>query len=267
MRYSWLALGSMLLWQTAGLAQQPPQTQPPAQTPAVPAPVPAAVPLDPAHNPLDALLMNWETSMKKVDALATQCSRVEENKTFSTTKTFVGTAKYVRPNLGMLEMYQKDKPENFQKVVVNGSTIYNYVPQVKEVQVHHMPAPKSGQVADDNFLSFLFGMKAEEAKRRYDLKVVQEDQFYFYLGINPRFDADKADFRTARLVLNKDSLMPRQLWFAQPNGDTVTWDFPRIDTGARLVPTDFTKPAVPPGWKLKESQQVEQPRVIRQGGQ
>ena len=262
MRYSWLALAALLLGQSAGWAQQPPSTPP--VTPALP---PAAAALDPAHDPLDAVLVNWETAMKKVDTLAAQCSRVEDNKTFQVIKVFVGTAKYMKPNLGMLEMYQKDKPENFEKIVVSGSTLYQYVPGQKEIRQHHLPAAKPGQVADDNFLSFLFGMKAEEAKHRYDLKLLKEDQYYAYIGVNPRLDADKADFRTARLVLNKDSLMPRQLWFEQPNGDTITWDFPKIESGLRLNPAEFTKPAVPQGWKMVDQPQEQQPRVIRQGGQ
>jgi TIGR03009 family protein len=260
MRYSWLALAGLLLWQSAGRAQQPP-----SNPPATPAQPPAAA-LDPAHDPLDAVLVNWESAMKKVDTLAAQCSRIEDNKTFQVTKAFVGTAKYMKPNLGMLEMYQKDKPENFEKIVVSGPTIYQYIPAQKEIRQHHLPAPKSGQVGDDNFLSFLFGMKAEEAKRRYELKLTKEDQYYFYVGITPRLDADKADFRTARLVLNKDSLMPRQLWFEQPNGDTITWDFPKIESGLRLNPAEFTKPAVPQGWKMVDQPQERQP-VIRPAGQ
>jgi TIGR03009 family protein len=267
MRYSWLALGSLLVWHTAGWAQQPP---PPA--PAAPA-APAPQPLDPSHNPLDALLLNWQTAMTKVETLSAQCSRVDDNKTFNVTKVYVGRALYLKPNLGLLEMtqYQNNKPtENFEKIIVNGSVIYQYVPGQKEVRPIQMPAPKAGQVAEDNFLSFLFGMKAEEAKRRYTLTMVPDkanDPYYYYVDVLPRFDADKADFKRARLVLNKDSFMPRMLWFEQPNGDTVTWDFPKVQAGANLNKDDF-KPAVPPGWKMTETQRPpEQPRIIREGSQ
>ena len=259
MRTSWLAVVSLLLWQAAAPAQQPPTTPPLT---------PPAVGLDPAHVPLDAFLLRWEDAMKRVDTLAAQCSRVEENKTALVTKTYVGTAKYLRPNSGLLEMYQRDKPENFEKIVVSGGILYQYVPQLKEIHAHHLPPPRPGQVAEDNFLGFLFGMKAEEAKRRYDLTLQKEDQYYVYIGVTPRFPADKADFKQARLVLNRDTFMPRQLWFMQASGDTVTWDFPKIEAGVRLNPAEFAKPPVPKGWKMVDVRpQDQRPPVIRQGGQ
>jgi TIGR03009 family protein len=270
MRTPWLALASLLVWQATGWAQQPPAQLP--QTPAVPV-APAAAPLDPGHNPLDGLLVNWEGAMVKVESISAQCSRVDENKTFGATKVFVGRALYLKPNLGLLEMweYQKGKPtENFEKIVVNGSMVYQYIQAQKQVVPTQMPTPKGGQMAEDNFLAFLFGMKAQEAKRRYDIRMVEEkrnDPYYFYLDVLPRSDGDKADFKRARLVLNKDSYMPRQLWFERPNGDTVTWDIPKVQAGANLNKDDF-KPVVPKDWKMMEVQRpLEQPRIIRQGGQ
>jgi hypothetical protein len=56
--------------------------------------------------------------------------------------------------------------------------------------------------------------------------------------------------------------MPRQLWFSQPNGNETTWDIPRIESGVRLDRTEFTSPAVPPGWRL-----VRAPRPADAGGQ
>jgi TIGR03009 family protein len=295
MRYSWLALAGLLAWSAAAGAQQPTQTkpvqipaaQPPAQgqptqgapgqaQPALPpgqqpAP-PAAPPLDSEHNPLDKFLLRWEQEMKNVDTLAAQLSRVEENKTFQTVDVFVGTARYMKPNLASLEMQKKDKPDQTQKFVCSGQMLYEYAPAQKEIRAHPLPAPKPGQVSDDNFLSFLFGMKAEEAKRRYDIKVAKEDQWYVYLDVLPRFDADKADFQRARLVLNKDTFMPRQLWFEQPNKDTVTWDIPKIETKVPLKREEFLVPAVPQGWTMKQvsrASDMPPPRVVRpqdQGG-
>lgn len=266
MRYSWLALGGLLAWQTLAAAQPPAQTPP-----ATPGPPPAAAaPLDPAHDPLDAVLLNWEAAMKRVDTLqAPNCSRVENLKTFQITKTYLGIAKYMRPNMGLLYMSQKDKPDSFEEIVVNGSNLYQYLPQQKEIQAHRLPATQAA-MGDDSFLSFLFGMKAAEAKARYDLKLLNTDQYYYYVGVTPRRDEDKVDFRAARLVLNKDSLMPRQLWFEKPNGDTVTWDFPKIEVGIRLNPNEFSKPAVPSGWKLVDvpvREQTPPARVIRQNKQ
>jgi TIGR03009 family protein len=206
--------------------------------------------LDPAHNRLDGLLLRWEQEMRSVQTIVAQCQRTTVDKVFQETEVFDGTARYMKPNLAMLEMQKKGKQQVFEKYICTGTYLYEYAPQNQEVRVHELPAPKPGQVADDNFLSFLFGMKAEEARRRYDLKLVKEDDWYFYIEILPRFPADKADFAQARLVLNRQTFLPRELRFEQPNGNNVKWDIPKIESGVALNRNDFTSPAVPSGWRF-----------------
>jgi len=132
-----------------------------------------------------------------------------------------------------------------------------------------MPATRSGGVGDDNLLSFLFDMKAEEAKRRYDLKLIKEDDpYYIYIEVNPRFPADKQDFRKAWFALTRKDLLPRALRFEEPNGNMVKWDMPALEVGARLDPTEFSSPEIPRGWKVVRMPRVEMPpRVVRPNGQ
>src|SRR5262249_38513878 len=215
MRRFGFVLGGLLLWQAAAVAQQggpqnqPPGGQPPATRPATNPPAgagPAApAPLDPAKDRVDGLPLRWEQEMRKVQSLSAQLTRIEENKVFKQTDVFQGSARYLKAsdagkvtNLAMLEMRKKDKQDVWEKFVCTGALLYQWVPSQKEIRVHTLPPPKPGQVADDNFLSFLFGMKAEEAKKRYDLRFKGEDQYYFYVEIYPRFDQDRADFQKAR---------------------------------------------------------------------
>jgi TIGR03009 family protein len=238
MRYLFLALSGLLVWAAVAAAQQPPAQAPKAQ----PAP-------DPNAKKLDELLQRWEKEMKSVNTLSLDCTRTEKNNTFQYQDVFVGSAKYMKPNLAILEMKKKDKPAVFEKFICTGTFLYQYAPLQKEIRAHEL-AKKEGQVGNDNFLSFLFGMKAEEAKRRYDLKWVKEDKYYVYVQVLPRAVTDKADFQEARLVLNKDNCMPRQLWFRQPNGNEMTWDIPKIQPNIKLERTEFTAPSVPGGWKM-----------------
>jgi TIGR03009 family protein len=254
MRYCGLALAC--LWLSGGAlgAQQP-----------------AAPVLDPNHNRLDSLLLRWEQQMSSVKTILAQCTRTSLDKTFQESEVFEGVAKYMKPNLAMLEMAKKGKPQVFEKYICTGTYLYEYVPQNKVIRVHELPVPKPGQVADDNFLSFLFGMKAEEARRRYELTLVKEDQWYVYIKIQPRFPADRADFQEARLVLNNQTFLPRELWFMQPNGNEVKWDIPKVENGAALVRTDFTAPNIPQGWTLVRVPRASEgaprndgpPRVVR----
>ena len=68
------------------------------------------------------------------------------------------------------------------------------MPDQKEILVQKVE-PKPGQVVEDNFLAFLFGMKADDAKKRYKLTLLQPpkgDVWYHYVDVEPRDNADPA---------------------------------------------------------------------------
>jgi TIGR03009 family protein len=206
-------------------------------------------PAAPATATLDTHLNSWEQKMKAVESLVGPCARTEVDKTFQTTKVYEGTAQFLKPGMAILDLKNKQKPELFEKYICTGTFLYEYAPANKTIRVHELPQTKPGQ-PDDNFLSFLFGMKAEDAKKRYDLKMSKEDQYYVYVDIVPKLPADKVDFARAQLVLTKGTYLPRRLWFEQPNGNEVTWDLPKTEMNVRIDRTLFTAPQAPAGWTL-----------------
>src|SRR5262249_32368874 len=158
-----------------------------------------------------------EARMKEISSLEMNpIERIDKDVTFKMVNQWQGAAKYSKPNLASLWLKRKDKQEVWEKWVCSGAAIYQYVPAEKKIVIHQMPAKKAGEVSDENFLGFMCGMKAEDAKKRYPLQLSKDkenDQYYVYIDINPLEDRDKADFEVARLVLHKDSYLPRQLWF------------------------------------------------------
>lgn len=237
------------------------------------APPPATPPA--AGTTLDAVLLGWEKSMTAIKSLEVECRRTVLDKTFQTTDVFQGRAKFLRSPAGQgsrasLELFKTTdkglRPEIFEKYVCSGTYLYEYAPGSKVIRIHQLPPPRPGQVADDNFLSFLFGMKATEAKARYDLTLDAApagDKWYHYVRIRPKFAADKADFTQARLVLSIATMLPRQLWFHQPNGNEVTWDFPKVGHNVHIPVTEFAQPTLPTGWKWERVPAQTQPRVMR----
>ncbi len=215
---------------------------------------------------LDGYLQRWEQEMRKVQTLAAALQRTDTDKTFGTKTTFVGTAQYMKSgtgptslNLAALELKQQGKSEVADKFICTGTYLYKFEVAQKEIRAYKMPKPQPGQVADESFLGFLFGMRAEVAKRRYNLSFSKapdapngENQYYIYVDVTPRFPDDKAEFARARLVLNKDNFLPRQLWFEHPNGSETVWDIPRIQAGLTLDRRLFDAPKIVPGsgWKL-----------------
>jgi TIGR03009 family protein len=255
MRSFAIGLAAWVLATTAIQAQQPPAN-------------PAAPGVDPR---LEAVLGYWEKAMLNVQTLSAEVKRTKLDKTFQTTELFEGTAQFMRGGAGQtsraaLEMFKKNQPQVFEKYLCTGNFLYEWSPPNKVIRIHELPAPKAGQISEDSFLSFLFGMKAEEAKLRYHMAYVPppvNDKYYQYLSIRAKTPADKADFTEARLTLFASNYLPRQLWFLQPNGDEVTWDFPRVTTPANLTATSFGHPQLPPGWQFVRIPLQNPPRVLR----
>lgn len=233
------------------------------------APLPSA---SPQSNQLDVVLANWERAMAEMQSMVAVLSRTTIDKVFQSNEVFEGTAKFVKgqkPGQGAnasLELKKKNQPEIYEKFVCNGALLYEYAPQTKVIRVHQMPPPRPGQVADDNVLSLLFGMRAMEAKKRYKLThVPANDKWYHYIRIEPLMPADKADFTEARLVLFQKDSMPRQLWFQQPNGNEVTWNFERIIANASVDMNEFNINRLPgPDWRVQQMPAQPAARVIRQ---
>jgi TIGR03009 family protein len=250
MHYRWCFSIMLLGAGMAALAGQPAPPAPPA--------------LDPAKNPIDAILVRWEQAMGGITSLTTEVTRISEDKVFQTTDTYSGGAKYLKPNKAMLWLVHTKKPQDFEQLICNGPIVYKWEPSRKEIHIHQLPPAKQGKVGDDNFVSMLFGMKAVDAKKRYELTLLPpppNSPPFHYILVVPRDPGDKAEFTRARLVLTPDSYLPRQIWFELPNGNTTTWDFTKLTTNVPLEAREFGEPKPPPGWQLKRVAPAPPPPV------
>src|SRR5579875_490425 len=187
-----------------------------AQPAAQPTPTP---PTTTDSKALDEHLARWEEAMKRVETLGAQLTRIDKDPVYEHVQKLTGTAYYMRAgngptaqNLALLQMTVEGQKEPKEKFICTGTYIYQFLPDQKEIRYYQLPKPQPGQVAEDNnLLSLLFGMKAEDAKRRYELKLTREDPNFIYVDIIPRSPADKADFQRAQLILNRSNYLPRRL--------------------------------------------------------
>jgi TIGR03009 family protein len=238
----------------------------PAQPPAG---VPSSPPAPASNARLDEVLREWERVMSSITSLVAQCTRTRVDKTYQTVEVYDGVAKYLRvgkTNYASLELYKRGRRDIFEKFICSGEVVYEYAPQSREIRVHPLPKPPPGQVAEDNLVSFLFGMPAAEAKRRYQLTWVPppaNDHWYYYLDVLPRESRDQQEFQRARLVLVASTYLPRRLWFQEANGNEITWDFPQVQTGVALNPQEFTRPALPAGWQWRQVPPPGPARIVR----
>jgi|688.fasta_scaffold03004_12 TIGR03009 family protein len=210
--------------------------------------------------PLDGILKQWEQQMQRVEFLTANLALIEKDKVFNAVRTSTGTAKYMKSGalnqpvlLASLEFRKENKAETDRKFLCTGNFLYELDYGQKVVRAFEMPKPKPGQVADDSFLTFIFGMKAEEAKLRYNLSLDKEDQHYSYISVIPKLPGDRADFQRAQLVLLRATFLPRRLWFEKPNGDETTWDISLIDTKKPVDRKEFDPPQLGKDWRWMQA--------------
>jgi TIGR03009 family protein len=271
MRPYGLALILLMLAGLSAPAQGTPKTAAPPATQPAPAAQPAA---------LDLHLQRWEQKMTDLRSLSCAIKRIDKDKVADVVTNLVGTALYMKDGKGaatehraVLELRYERNKELAEKVIITGTHIYQFSPAAKEIKVFDLPKPKPGQVGDDNVLSFLFGMKAESAKKRYDMSLTPDkvnDPYYVYIDVKPLQQADKDEFLRARIVLNRDSYLPRQVWFEDRNGKQTTWDIdPKyLRPNVEIKRTEFDPPRLPDNtWKMvhgqKESAPASPPKPVQ----
>jgi TIGR03009 family protein len=267
MRLTGLALAASLALTAAAAAQQnPPRlpaVAPPADTPAAPPTAPDPV--------LDGFLKRWEREMQGFKTLYVQINRVEKDTVLKSVAKYTGTAYFMKdgtgPNarsLALLQTSREGSNEMFERFICTGTYFYLFNPQQKEIQAVELRRPGAGGMPDDNFLG-MFGLRVDEAKRRYNISLEKQDDNYIYLKILPRFRRDQEEFEWSRIVLNKSNFLPRQLTYLQPNKTEVVWDFPNAQLNVKMDQRWFDKPATPPGWKFTKIDDT-QPKIIRNSG-
>src|SRR5262249_45377629 len=151
-----------------------------------PASPPAPPPQPPQPSPLDNHLLRWEQEMQKGQTLQAQLTRTEKDTAVNKTQKFVGFAQYMKEtngqatlNLATLEMRPESKPNEIaEKFICTGTHLFQFLPAQMEVKQFEMPKPREGQVAQDNVMAFMFGMRAVDARKRYEMKLAKEDQYY-----------------------------------------------------------------------------------------
>jgi TIGR03009 family protein len=223
----------------------------PPPKPAAPAPM-----SEKNQKALDQFLAVWESRMAKVETLETKIILTETDDTGKS--VYTGEASIMKPNYAKMLLKDAANPGNTRKwrhFVANGEHLWEYDYTKKIARVEQLP--KDG-FQKNLAMSFLFGMKADELKKRFELRIDVDDkdmysEFYLRVGILPKSKEDMQDFKKAELVfwVNRDEkyrelmMLPARIWFQQPNGNTISWEFKNMTTQKKFLKADFKEPGFP----------------------
>jgi hypothetical protein len=138
---------------------------------------------------------------------------------------------------------------------------------------------RKARVADLGWLAAWFTEQASplllvqdaEQRRQCLLRVTNMDRWYTYVALGPGQKQRSGWFSPANISRGQLALvnaatrdipkaMPRQLWFEQPNGNTLLFDIRRWrqDVPGAVREEDL-RPTLPPGWRLVDLDEILRP--------
>jgi TIGR03009 family protein len=192
---------------------------------------------------LEKILKNWELTTSKFDKMTGEFTRFKYDKTFEVEWRASGRFAYEAPDRGNYELRGiepgKDKdgrPERSQKPGSDGKTPYTLKADTAErwvctgkeiIKINEkektyeklsIPPDSQGENIMDGPLPFLFGMKAEKAKVRYQLVLKKNDKNEIRLDVLPRLQKDASNWTKATVILEPVSFKPVAVKLLDPTG-------------------------------------------------
>lgn len=222
-----------------------PRSTVPARTQARPAPSGAAAqrpaPSAESVRKLEALLRLWEQQSSKVETLDVRFTREDKSKggVFNDPVVYQGRAILKSPNLAYLDLHKvkldaNSKPisdatgkfvtEAYERIICTGREVWQIMPPTRQILIHTLAQDQKQRALEEGPLPFLFNMRAEEAKNRYEMMLAGESEESYGIRIIPKLEIDKESFRMADVQLDKKLLQPRWLRLYDING-TDTREF------------------------------------------
>jgi TIGR03009 family protein len=209
---------------------------------------------------LDQVLDAWQTRTETFHTLHVTFTRLDKSVAAGLVDEYQGRIYLQKPGLACVHFAKVDaatrKAVDHERIVFTGEEIRQYDFKTRRIFVFPLDRKERGNTdlqATVAFHPFLFGMKAEDARRLYMLTLVGQNGDSYLIGIHPRPGQVAPGFRSAFLQLGKKTLMPERLLLVEGNGkDTQDYCFSTITANNPIHP-DFFKPLIVKGWSVFEN--------------
>jgi TIGR03009 family protein len=210
---------------------------------------------------MDNLLAKWQEQSANIKTLDAKFTREDFSATFEEKTVYAGRAILKSPDLAFLD-FQKisengkavNPPVAYEQIRCTGKEVFHYRNPTHQVFVYPLAKEDRKRALEEGPLPFLFNMRADEAKKRYNLVLHTETPTQYIIKIEPRVAIDREAFIRADVALDKNTFLPDALRLHAPNGkDTQTYRFKgdnlSVETNKRVNEKNF-QGFEPAGWKL-----------------
>lgn len=225
-----------------------------------PRPAGGTLVVQPVSPELQEILDDWEQHSSQIKSLHGKHTRFVYNHVFEIEKRSNGTWYLETPDKGRIDLVglppqkkevsrkigkQSRKPYRIESDrqemwICNGEEIVIVNGDEKTYEVAPVPPHLRGTNIVNGPLPFLFGMKAVDAQKRYELTLLENGKTSAKIKIVPRFQSDQDNYKWAELFLDKARYLPTAVRLLDPTENLETvYLFEIIDVNNRSLKAKF----------------------------
>lgn len=191
---------------------------------------------------LQKVLVDWYNGTRTITKLTGTHSKYVYDLVFNVERRGTGKFYYEAPDKGRIDIKpanvkglkspKKDKRTGrpfalqaapAEKWLSNGKVILQVEPTKKKATRFPIPPKAQGRNIMDGPLPFLLGMPPQKALARYNLTILVNNADQVRLQVKPKWKADAANYREAKVILNKKNrYLPSAVWMVDPPGSRET---------------------------------------------
>jgi len=190
---------------------------------------------------LEQILQEWEEKSSRIKSLHGTHKRTVYNTVFEVEKIAAGKFFLQTPDKGRIDLEglevakgaksarigKSGKPyrleeDHAEKWICTGDEIVMVNDDEKTYEVMPLPESVKGSNIINSPLPFLFGMKADEAKRRFQITLKSNSKAQAVLIVTPRMDSDRQNYKQAFIMLEKENYLPTAVKLFDPSGSLET---------------------------------------------
>jgi TIGR03009 family protein len=190
---------------------------------------PAAAAVDPKK--LAEVLGLWEHNSARLQTLDVTITRVDRSPAWGEDDHYEGRAMLKSPNRAWLDFNKvvvvvdpktgekKQTVKPYERIICTGEEVWQYRSETKQIFIYPLEKDMQQRALEEGPLPFLFNFKEAEAKSRYQMNLVAENNDFSLIQIIPRLEIDKQSFTKAWVKLDrKIFLLPAEIFLLSPDG-------------------------------------------------
>ncbi|AGA25796.1 outer-membrane lipoprotein carrier protein LolA [Singulisphaera acidiphila] len=232
----------------------------------------AAPPIDPDGSRMQLLLAKWAKQSTQLRSLDVKIRRIDMSSKWDD-EEYEGRAMFKSPNQAWLDFQKvvvtEGKPNQLvphERIVCTGKQVWQYRSDTHQVFVHDLGLQQRQRALQEGPLPFLFNFQADEARKRYQMKLISEDPKSYVISVLPLLPIDKESFSAAWVELDKTMLLPTQIVLLDPEGKSKKrFVMSGIKPNAPVMAENFQGQKLGPPWKIlynkEEGQAAPAPAV------